>query len=197
VDPSIRAILLQNSLAVLAELAVARYGQRAEEVQRAVFETLGSGRMRAIREAGPAQWLPLEYDLILAEAVEANLGPGADRERTFGCMQRSLHTTLLRPFVVGVEMVFGLEPASFLRQVPRGWHAVYREAGSMRYIVDGPSQRSLVLSGAPEALISSPIYGDSIAGALTAVLALAGVEGEVTAGERDLDTGTLVIRLRW
>lgn len=132
-----------------------------------------------IRDAPALDWLPLEVDLELSSLIATSCGPEADRLRARTCLRTALDAPLLRPFVLGVETLFTLDPGGMLRQVPRGWPVLYRECGVMRYEIGGLGRRLLVHDRVPAILLDHPYYNAAIAGALESFFDLCKVEGEI------------------
>ena len=167
---SIRARQVEHSLRAL-ELVSGREHERA------------LGRMRPeslaqIRDSGRFDWLPIGLDVELSQAVADEFGPAFAASRSRMSMRQSLDTPLLRPFIDGVDKLFGLEPSSVFRQVPRGWHAIYRDAGRMRYeVMSAGSQRVLIYEEVPAVVLDSRVYLEAIAGALGGLLDICKVEG--------------------
>src|SRR5512136_1883823 len=82
--------------------------------------------------AGGLDWLPLAEDLRLTRAVYDGLGvAGADHFFRAYTLD-SFEGPLLRTLVATGVRIFGLDPASFARWVPRGWNVIYRDAGVWR-----------------------------------------------------------------
>lgn len=180
--------MLQHSLDAIAE----HYGERVAEVRAA----MPAATLARVDAATWRDWLPLRCDLELCEAVERTLGPGSDRERARLTLCRALQGPLLGPFVAGVQLLFDLEPASMIRQVPRGWAAVYRGTGTPRYEVAGPSLRALSFCEAPR-LMLEPLYLEAIVGALHSLYDLCDVEGHVCAEDVDRAAGRVRFWFRW
>lgn len=188
VEPQIRAVQLQHSLRAAERLA----GPREAELIAAIPRPI----LRGIREAGWRDWIPLAWDVELCTIVEEVLGSGADRERARRALGASMESPLLRPFVTGVQVLFDLEPAALIRQVPRGWHALFRNAGVPRYEVEGASRRAICCTEVP-GLMFDPLYIQSVVGALSSIYDLCGTEGEVVAEDVDAEAGEFSFRFRW
>lgn len=156
-----------------------------------------SETLARIHAASRIDWLPIEFDLEIAEAVAAVLGRTCDRERARQSVRMSLESPLLRPFIVGVQTIFGLEPASVIRQAPRGWLAVYRNAGALEYRIGQGAERVLVYSDIPERVVASALYLDAIAGAFESLLDLCGVEGSVSVEAVDPQRRRAELRFSW
>jgi hypothetical protein len=186
---SIRAAQLQHSLAAIERIA--------EGAHERVFARMQPETRARIRAASWIDWLPIELDLELAEAVAAELGPAADRQRARMSIQLSVESPLLRPFIVGVQTSFTLEPGSVIRQAPRGWLAIYKSAGTLEYQIGQGAERVLVYSDIPAQVVASALYLDAIAGAFESLFDLCRVEGSVSVEAVDPRRRRAELRFSW
>ncbi len=180
---------MQHSLAVIERIAGAATPR--------VFARIGPERLAQIRAAARLDWLPVELDVALAEAVAAELGPAADRERARRSITSSIESPFLRPFLVGVQTIFGLEPAALIRQAPRVWSAVYRDAGRLDYEIGEGAERILIYSEIPASVVASAVYLDALAGASESLFDLCRSEGRVTVAAVDPQRRRAELRFSW
>lgn len=185
----IRAALPLQSLRVLETIAGSEHTR--------VLRRLRPETLERLRAAARLDWLPLELDVELDLAIADVLGPDVDRERSRLCVLHLFDTPLLRPFVQGAQMLFGLSPPGLIATVPRGWPALYRNAGELRYEVSDGLRRVLIYDHVPPRVIASRLYLDSIAGALESLFDLANVEGSVTLGEIDVVARRAELVFEW
>jgi hypothetical protein len=185
----IRAALPLQSLRVIESIAGSEHTR--------VLARLRPDTLRLLRSVTWLEWLPIEIDLELGLAVADVLGPDVDRERARLCVLQCLETPLLRPFIHGADMLFGLSPAGLIATVPRGWPAVYRDAGVLRYEVDGGLRRVLIYEVVPPAVIGSRLYLESLAGALESVFDSSKIEGSVTLGPVDIAARRAELHFEW
>jgi hypothetical protein len=186
---SIRAALPLQSLRVLESIAGPEHTRVLARLRPATLELL--------RAATWLEWIPIEIDVELGLAVDDVLGPDVDRERARLVVLHCFETPLLRPFIRGADMLFGLSPAGLIATVPRSWPAVYRDAGALRYEIDGGLRRVLIYEAVPLAVIGSRLYLDSIAGALESVFDLTKVDGSVTLGPVDVAARRAELLFAW
>lgn len=187
--PRIRAALPNESLQVLETLT----GERMAELLAA----LRPDTLVQIRSAGPLDWVDLELDIELSAAVVAVLGPSGNRARARLCIRHLLDQPLLRPFIRGAELLFGRTPGNMIATVPRGWPAVYRDAGRVRHeVVDG-RRRRLIYEDVPAELLGAGSYLEAIAGALESLFDLCGVEGRVEIGHIDARRREAELMFEW
>lgn len=185
----IRAALPLQSLRVLEAIAGSEHTR--------VLARLRPETLRLLRSVGSLEWLPIGIDIELGLAVADVLGPDVDRERARLVVLHCFETPLLRPFITGADMLFGLSPAALIATVPRGWPAVYRDAGVLRYEVDGGLRRVIIYEAVPPEVIGSRLYLESLAGALESVFDLSKVEGSVTLGRIDVAARRAELHFEW
>lgn len=185
----IRAALPLQSLRVLESIAGSEHTR--------VLARLRPETLARLRSVTRLEWLPIQIDVELGLAVADVLGPDVDRERARLCVLHMFESSLLRPFIHGADMLFGLSPAGLIATIPRGWPAVYRDAGVMRYEVDGGLRRVIIYEAVPPEVIGSRLYLDSITGALESVFDLSKVEGSVTLGPIDVAARRAELHFEW
>jgi hypothetical protein len=185
----IRAALPLQSLRVVETIAGSEHTR--------VLARLRPETRERLRSVGRLEWVPIEIDLELSAAVADVLGPDVDRERARLCVLHVFETPLLRPFIHGADMLFGLSPAGLIATVPRGWPAIYRHAGVLRYEVDDGLRRVLIYEDVLPVVIRSRLYLESLTGALESVFDLSKVEGSVTIGQMDVPARRVELRFEW
>lgn len=185
----IRAALPLQSLRVLEAIAGPEHTR--------VLARLRPTTLELLRSVARLDWLPIEIDIELGLAVADVLGPDVDRERARLCVLHCFETPLLRPFIQGADMLFGFSPAALIAAIPRGWPAVYRNAGVLRYEVDPGLRRVIICDAVPPRVIASRLYLESIAGALESVFDLSKVEGSVTLGPIDVAARRAELHFEW
>lgn len=169
----------------------------------AVLDRLGAGIVERVngrlaaevrdRIAGaPADaWMPVELDVLLTEAIFAELGePGlrrANREVFLGAVEGPL----LRPIFAGLRRMFGVTPLSLLRLAPRMWSTIYRDCGDLS-LDQHEGQHAVVLDDLPALLMASPQYFVGVSGVIDACFVLTRRTGTV-----DLELDEQSRRVRW
>lgn len=187
VVPEMRASHVQQnvkSLSLLGEPA------RSEVLARVRPETL-----QTIEQAHRLGWLPLEVDVEITEAVDT-LGRGKNRDWSRSALLASVDGPLVRPFVERALNVFGTAASAYLRLLPRGYPLIYRGAGLLRAVEQGPTAIDLVLDDAPAIVVASRAYQDGYAGAFEAAYVLGKVDGtiDITA---DAAASRVTFACRW
>jgi hypothetical protein len=187
--PHIRAALPLQSLQVLESIAGSEH--------KRVLARLQPSTLARLRSVTRLEWLPIEIDVELGLAVADTLGPDVDRERARLCVLHCFDTPLLRPFLRGADMLFGLSPAGLIATIPRGWPAIYRDAGLVRYEVDGGLRRVLIYEDVPPVVIASRLYMESLAGGLESVFEFCKVDGSVSVGLVDVVARRAELYFEW
>jgi len=175
----------------------------------AAVELIGPGRVDEVRAALPPEvlrevdqaaktaWLPLEYDIALAEAIERVFGPGSDRERSRTSTRLSTESSLLRPILDGIQKIFGLTPPAVIRATTFAWGQLYRNCGEVKFKELAANRALLTYEGLPTAILDSPLYLASIGGGLHACLDLCKVEGSVRHRIQSRAEGKVEYEFEW
>jgi len=182
--PAVRARHMKSLLAALGEVAEVAAAE-LDPVQRA-----------AIEEASGLEWLPFEANLTLTRAIYHRLG-----EAEAGAFFRrhtvaALGGPLLRGIVDAAVRLFGLDPGSWARWVPRGWEQVFRRVGTWSVATIPAGEARLALEDLPASALLDGCWPGSVASSLGALCDLARCQGgarlTVDAAHRRLE-----FQLRW
>jgi hypothetical protein len=188
---SIRAAQLQHTLAAMASIA----GDPCVEAR--MFARVSLATLARVRGASAFDWLPLALDLELSAALEAELGPDSARVCARASVLETLRSPLLDPLLRGVQALFSLEPASLLRQAPRAWKTVYRDAGEVHYEIGEGAERLLGFRQLPIEVVGNRFYLEAIAGAFESVYTLCRVVGEVEVVGVEAEERRADLRFSW
>jgi hypothetical protein len=187
--PVIRARQLQLVLEHVQELP--------EPSRRAVQEAVGPGSVAAIEGSASSDWLPLVHELGLTHAIARVLGvEGA--HRFFQKQQlESFGSPLFRSLMESATALFGLDPGSWARWIPRGWNVVFRDCGKWEIERAGAGLVHAALVAPPPACLDDEVWLRSIASSLSAFLLVACTEGEVALVRVDRERQAALYRMRW
>lgn len=182
------------------------FGPPAAEIRA----RLGDVLQTRIECAGPLVWLPIDADLALQHALDEVLGRERTREFVLATLREFLAASILQTAVSTAVGLFGLNPGSFARLLPRAWGLLYRDCGqwSVSRGFEPDRQRArewreveLGLSGLPHALhheqLERGAWLSAVSTVLHALLILCEREGEVELLERDERAAKVVFRLAW
>ncbi len=185
-EPAVRA----RHLKALLSFADRQPGEVAARVR----QRMGPEALRRIADASGIEWLPFELDLDLTRHVHAVLGPDEFvrffRQQTLAAFEGPLLKTLVDTAV----RMFGLDPMSWARWVPMGWSLLFRNCGAWTSETAVPGTVVLRLSGAPAAAAGDPVWPDSVAASLSALVDMARARGRVEAAR---GPGAIVFTMTW
>lgn len=152
-----------------------------------------------ISSAGGLDWLPVALDLQVTQAIYDGLG-SAEADRFFRAHTlESFEGPILQTLVSTGVRIFGLDPVSFLRWVPRGWHLIFRGVGEWRVpaVPPGATSVALVLASLPGECAEHAVWVRSVARSIAAVLDLARVAGSVELLPRARGGREVHLSVRW
>lgn len=188
-QPQMKAGHIKQNLVLGEELA----GARVEDFRR----VLGAKAIEEIESVSKVAWLPVALDIHLNHAIEEICGPGSNRARSRASTHESLSGGLLGPLVEGVRRVFGLNPSSVMKVLPRGWGALYRNCGVAKVVKLDDKRAAVDFRELPPLVVNDAIYLDSVAGGFHALLDICAVEGDVTVEDPNSDAGTVRFLFVW
>jgi hypothetical protein len=168
-QPRMRANHIQQNVASLGLLGAS--------VVRAVKDDLGAEQLARIESASRVEWLPVEVDVALTEAVARVTGEAGLRQWSRAAMAASVEAPFLKPIVKAAIALFGLTPASVLRHAPTGWKQVYLDCGVIRFESVNDRHVRLHLDDAPLQMTQSQPYLVGTAGAWEAAFDIANASG--------------------
>jgi hypothetical protein len=154
---------------------------------------------QAITGASGLDWLPVSLNLTMTQAIYEGLGE-AEADRFFRAHTlASFEGPLLQTMVSSGVRILGLDPASFGRWVPKGWHLLFRGVGEWTVVPPSPGVAvvSLTLAQLPQPCADHPVWLRSVARSLDALLDLAQVRGSADLLPRDRGSGQATFELRW
>jgi hypothetical protein len=154
--------------------------------------------LAAIADASGLDWLPLSLDLQVTQAVYDGLGT-AEADRFFReHMAGAFDGPILQTLVATAVRLFGLDPASFARWVPRAWQLIFREVGQWRVegLAPGATSATLTLARLPAECADHLIWHRSVSRSMSALFDLARVSGTVEAAP-PARGGEVRFALRW
>jgi hypothetical protein len=169
-DPAVRASHLKEDLAALASLGA--------DLEERVLRRISPGTLAVIQDATRVDWLPVELNVELAEAVFGEAGESVTRAWARASFQLSLNA-FFKPLLETVLRLFDPTPHRIYAFVPRAWPAVYRNAGVASVIEQAPHESRVTLQDLPPTLMNDAFLR-AVAGTFECALELAKVDGRVT-----------------
>jgi hypothetical protein len=163
-----------------------------ETARRQVRTEVGPAVLAEIEASAGPDWIPFALDVAITHAIVRGLGP-AGADRFFREQQlASFRSPLLRTLVDSATAIFGLDPSSWVRWIPRGWNAVFRECG--RWEIDRSDRRGeveLALVAPPAGCLDDEVWLRSLASSFSSMLV------KFVVDHVDRVRGAACYRLRW
>lgn len=187
--PLMRARQLRSIIEHIARLP--------EPTRSTVRAALDAATVAQIDASFGVDWLPLELEIGLTRAITRVLGP-AEAHRFFlahqlAAMQGPLFKTLLD----SATALFGLDPGSWARWIPRAWNTVFRNCGRWEIERTGPGEVDLTLVELPPEGLADEVWLRSLASSFSALVPLAKREGEFAFDGVERGRSAARFRLRW
>lgn len=167
--PAVRASHLKEDLAALTTLG--------PEMEARVRERVPPSTLRVIEDSTRVDWLPVELNVELAEAVYGECGEA----RTRAWARASFHLSLnafFKPLLETILRLFDPTPHRILGFVPRAWPAVYRNCGVPSVTEQASTESHVTLQDLPPALMNDAFLR-AVAGTLECAMELAKVRGQI------------------
>lgn len=162
------------------------------------YAALSEASRRAIVDAAPLAWLPIEIDVEMAEVLAQVLGPVGAHAFYAAMFRATASSSILSPMIRTAWRLFGVGPASFARWIPKGWAALFRDVGTITATVDeGARRATLVHTGIPRVCAQSEPWVTSLASCVEPILDYARKDGVVRTDRSRLGEGTVVVAIEW
>jgi len=189
VEPLVKARHMQSLFAKIERLP--------EVARRAIRERTGDLALRQISEAATSDWLPLSLDLAVTRELQEVLGTEGAHRFFHDHQLEAFGSATFRMLVEGATTLFGLDPGSWARWVPRGWGLVFKDCGEWLVERSAPGTVDLALVRPPTCCLADAVWLQSLAWSLSAILDLAHVEGRFTLERVDEERQTALYALCW
>ena len=168
-DPAVRASHLKEDVAALSTLG--------HDLESRVRARVATRTLRVIEDATRVDWLPLELNVELAEAVFQEAGDARTRAWASASFGLSLNA-FFKPLMESALRLFDPTPHRIYGFLPRAWPTVYRNSGSVSVEEEGPSATRIVASQLPFTLMNEAFLR-AVAGTWEYGYALTKLRGEV------------------
>lgn len=119
---------------------------------------------KRIAEAMPIEWLPIEVDVELIDALAKRLSPAALDNLVRERQRVEMGSALFKTFVSTIlRLLGGGSPATLVRHFPKGWSQVFSECGRVEVEeVEGDRRARLRIVDLPPVCIASRAWIDAI-----------------------------------
>jgi hypothetical protein len=171
--------------------------EAAPEAAAAALATLGAERRALLAAAAPMDWIPVENDVAVVEAIAAQL-PLAAVNAIFEARQRGeMSSSLLDEFLQTALRTFTASPLNLVKRIPTGWGRIFRNAGWVAVVSTGRNDAVLRCHRLPAPCIGSAPWMAALPVSLRVFYELVGVKGTVECRTEDAREGTALITFRW
>jgi hypothetical protein len=153
--------------------------------------------LRVIDESSPTDWLPLAVNVKATDVVWSSLASPLREDLFRRMLHEDLESSYLRSLVTSAVLLFGPSPGSFVKWVPRGWGAMFKDSGEVAACDVTASSARLVYTALDVQIVESPCWLASTAASLRALIDLAKLEGDVSVVDRDTARRTGSLLFRW
>ncbi len=150
-----------------------------------------------IEQSSGIDWLPIESNLIVTRALHEVLSPGAFHLFYRDHLLESFQGPLLKTMVDTAMRIFGIDPASWARWVPKGWALIFKDTGAWSVVRVEPGHVTMRLEGLPDACIRDRVWLSSVASSLSAIIELAKAKGGFDLTDVDLVAVRATYAMRW
>lgn len=151
-----------------------------------------------IAHASAIDWLPIELDLILTEAVVDALSPQAARSFFHDLTVADLERPLLKPLVSSSVALYGQDPGGLVRQFPLAWVQLVDSCGEVSVLEHPEGGVLIVFEGLSPALLRRErVWLQAVCASLSALLTVSGKAGAVELTALDLGRRRAEVRFTW
>jgi hypothetical protein len=188
-EPKVRARHMKSMIAAAGRLPDGG-GAAARALVRPAF-------LAQIEESSGVDWLPIECNLVVTRALHEVLAPAAFHLFYRDHLLESFQGPLLKTMVDAAIRIFGIDPASWARWVPKGWALVFRDGGAWTVARVEPGHVAFRLEGLPDACIRDRVWLSSVASSLSAIVEIAKAQGGFELTDADPVSGRASFAMRW
>jgi hypothetical protein len=158
-------------------------------------KVIGSLRHAAeIANAVPVQWLPVEIDVEVCDAIARQLSPSQMDALVSERQRQEMGSALFKTFVATTGKLFGFTPATFIRHLNRGWRQVLQDCGEMETVKLEKNEAQVMLRALPEVCLESSAWLGALPAGMRVLFELVNTAGDVTATLRRPD---VELRFTW
>lgn len=170
--------------------------ERDEQVHDEVVARIPEASLDAIVNTGRTGWIPIEHDHHLPDALVAVLGNKATAALVAEAVLQHTEAPILKTMISGAIRLFGLNPASLVKVLPRAWSLVYRDFFTLEVVDREDTSASLKLIDIHPEVFRYPNYFVTWDGIFDGIFALTKADGmHRLALDEETRSGTW--RLEW
>jgi hypothetical protein len=188
-EPKVRARHMKSMLAATGRLPGGGGAAARALVRPALLEQ--------IEQSSGVDWLPIESNLVVTRALHEVLAPAAFHLFFRDHLLESFQGPLLKTMVDTAVRIFGIDPASWARWVPKGWPLVFKDGGTWTVDRVEPGHVAFRLEALPDACIRDRVWLSSVASSLSAIIELAKAKGGFDLTDVDPVARRASFAMRW
>jgi hypothetical protein len=173
-------------------MLLALVAERQPHVHAKVMQTLTCADKLA--QALPVEWLPVEMDVEVMEAVARQLSPSTTEALISERQRQEMGSALFKTFVSTAQKLFGLTPATFIRHLGRGWRQVFSDCGEIDVVSLERGAAVVMLRKLPEACLASSAWIGALPAGMRVLYELVNTPGQVTVARHLSD---VELRFTW
>jgi len=186
--PQVRALTSQVALQHIDKLPLA--------LRDAILRDAGD--VETAREAFQFGWIPFRLQVGILDSMRRQMTPEQWKASQRQLMLGYLDKPMLRGLFDTAVRMLGMSVATLSKWAPRGYDALFKNAGSLRFEVGHePCEVALILEDFPPELFASGSFADALQAAFEVIFTLVKTEGRVQVSELDLKLGHARYTLRW
>lgn len=185
--PAVRARHLKTVLAAIDR------ERRAHDIRRATGDLV----VARVEAASGMDWLPVDFDVALANGLHAVLGAAAHAAFNEAMMAEAFRGPLLGTLVQTAFLVIGDDPARWARWIPKGWSLAFQGCGEWRVEPRTPFELALTLERMAPVCAGDAVWPVSVGTSLGALMHAARVTGSIALERIDREAAAAVYAVRW
>ncbi len=182
-SPEVRArhpqMLLRMAEAVAAPIAV------------------GGATRAALDAADPMDWLPVEIDVEVVEAIAARLDAEASTKVLQDRQREEMRSSVFSSFVETALRAFAPSPVNMVERLPAGWGRIFRNAGWVAVVSMARNVAVARFHGLPRVCVESAPWMSSLPVSMAVLYELISATGTVECRIEDAAQGLVLCTFRW
>lgn len=157
-----------------------------------------SGETRAtLAAADPMDWLPIEIDVEVVEAVAERMDPERNAALLAARQREEMGSSIFHGFVATALRAFAASPVTMVKRIPDGWARVWKDAGWVSVVSIARNVAVLRVHRLPPVIIGSRAWMTAMPISLQTLYELVGARGTVECRVEDPAEGTVLCTFRW
>lgn len=168
--------------------------QRDPDAHAHVLSQIPEGSRELILTAPKTEWVDVVHDRHVPHATIEVLGEARSNELWRQFIGAHLEAPLFRGLVDAMVRLFGLQPGTFVRLLPRAWKQTFRDCCEVEVLETREHLARLAFTDVHEDIITWPAYPQSWCSILSGVFDITHHEGTCT---MQLDPPAHRIEFEW